>query len=142
MPFCLSRHSHASISEASYCDWLLALKQAREIKDYSLYPSIKLHIKGRYWKTWKCDFEILENDGSTSYHESKGWNRSDDSFRLRLAAALTEYPDIKFYVNKKPAILSPGCRLILAGIKPKKKRIRTVKSYNYSTGRYERVRIR
>jgi len=99
--FCLSKHFHPSKSEAGYCDWLLARKKLKEIKDYKLYPSVPLYINGRLWKSWKIDFLVTEKDGSFSYHESKGWNRSDDNFRLKRDAFLCCYPDAKLFINKK-----------------------------------------
>lgn len=97
--FCLSKHHHGSRSEADYCNWLLARKQNREIKGYELYPSVALTINGRPWKTWKIDFKVFEKDGTVSYHESKGWNRSDDVFKLKRDAFLLCCTE-KLYVNK------------------------------------------
>lgn len=99
--FCLSKHHHPSMSEADYCDWLWARKEAGEIKNYKVWPSVAIKINGRHWKNWKIDFWVLENDGTESYHESKGWNRSDDSFRLKRDAFLLAYPKIKLYINKE-----------------------------------------
>ena len=116
---CYANHFHPSRSEAAYCAWLLARVQGREIKAYSLYPSIPLHIGGRLWKFWKIDFKVTENDDSTSYHESKGWNRSDDNFRMKLSATMTEYPDMKIYVNKVRVQFTPKGRIVL-----KKRKVR------------------
>src|SRR3990167_2907610 len=90
--FCLVKHFHPSKSEAGYCNWLFARKRLGEIEDYQWQYSVKIPIIGRNGKkrTWKIDFRVTELDGSYSYHESKGWNRSDDSFRLRRDAFL--YP--------------------------------------------------
>lgn len=98
---CLSKHHHPSKSEAQYCNWLLARKQNGEIKDYSLYPTVHLHVGDKLWKRWAIDFEVIENDETISYHESKGWNRSDDSFRMKLGHFRLEYPEIPIYVNKE-----------------------------------------
>lgn len=97
---CLLKHSHPSRSEAGYCDWLLARKKNKEIQDFTLYPNVELHVSGKIWRKWAIDFLITENDGTVSYHESKGWNRSDDRFRMKLAHFRLEYPDIPIYVNK------------------------------------------
>lgn len=99
--WCLSKHHHPSKSEADYCNWLLARFQNGEIKSFSLYPSVPLRINGKPWKRWKIDFLVNEKDGTTSYHESKGWNRSDESFRLKRDAFLLVYPTMKLYVNKE-----------------------------------------
>lgn len=98
---CLSRHFHGSKDEASYCNWLLARKQGREILDYKIQASMPLIIRGKLWKRWKIDFKVFEKDGTESYHESKGWNRSDDCFQLKRDAFLICYPDLKLYVNKQ-----------------------------------------
>lgn len=111
--FCLSKHFHGSKSEAEYCNWLLARQQAGEIKDYKVWPSVDLPVNGKPWKRWKIDFVVYENDGSESYHESKGWNRSDDCFRLKRDVFLLCYPWLKLYINKE---LYTG--------KPKRKKVR------------------
>lgn len=139
--FCLCKHFHGSKSEAAYCNWLFARKQAREIKDFKWHYSIRLHINGKFWKSWEVDFRVEENDGSYTYHESKGWNRSDDNFRLKLAAVMTEYPTWVFIVNKEPAYITPGGRLMLEGLKRKLKKgkTRTYRSYNRKLERWETI---
>lgn len=99
--FCLSLHPHPSASEAQYCNWLYARKQLGEIRDFKLYPSVNLPVAGKIWKRWKVDFMVTEKDGSISYHESKGWNRSDDVYRLKRDVFILAYPDIKLFVNKE-----------------------------------------
>lgn len=102
--FCFSKHFHGSKSEAGYCDWLLARLQHREIFGFQWQVSLKLPIvKGmeRLPRCWKVDFGVIELDGTKSYHESKGWNRSDDSYRLRRDAFLYANPSAVLYVNKE-----------------------------------------
>jgi len=106
--FCFLKHFHPSKSEASYCNWLFARKQGGEIKDFQWQVAVPLNINGQYWRSWKVDFRVEENDGTFSYHESKGWNRSDDSFRLKRDAFLLNYPLVALYVNK--ARVYPGQR--------------------------------
>lgn len=98
--FCLSKHHHPSISEAQYCNWLLARKRSGEIKDYHCQANVDLHIGNKVWRSWAIDFKVLETNGTISYHESKGWCRSDDRFRMKLGAFRAEYPEIPLYVNK------------------------------------------
>lgn len=98
---CLSGHHHPSKSEAAYCNWLLARKQNNEIEDYKIQQSMPIAINGRHWKDWKIDFMVYEIDGTKSYHECKGWNFSDDSFRLKRDAFLLCYPFAKLYINKE-----------------------------------------
>lgn len=99
--FCLSKHYHPSRSEADYCNWLLWRKQQGQISDYKLYPKVELHVNGKLWRNWAIDFKVIEKDGGISYHESKGWSRSDDRFRMKLGHFRLEYPDIPIYVNRK-----------------------------------------
>lgn len=139
--FCLSKHPHGSRDEAGYCDWLFWRKQVGQIRDFKWQFTIPLHIDGKYWKSWKIDFRVEELDGSYSYHESKGWNRSDDNFRLKLAAAMTEYPEWKFIVNKEPARITEGGRLMLDGIKRKLKKgkARTYRTFDRDLKRWVTV---
>lgn len=102
--YCFSKHFHGSKSEAGYCNWLAARLQHREIRGFAWQVSLKLPIiKGvkKLPRCWKVDFSVIELDGSTSYHESKGWNRSDDSYRLRRDAFLFANPRAVLYVNKE-----------------------------------------
>lgn len=92
------KHHHPSKSEAAYCDWLSARKQGGEILDFKVWPSVRIPSIG---KTWKIDFIVFEKDGTESYHESKGWNRSDESFKIKRDAFLICYPNVKLYVNKE-----------------------------------------
>lgn len=138
--FCFSKHHHPSKSEAEYCSWLLAMQQNKEIKSYRLYPSIELHVAGKLWRRWKIDFEVVELNGEISYHESKGWCRSDDRFRQKLAAFLLEYPNIKIYVNRKPVTLSPGLRIMADGLKRPNKR-RLIRTWDRINHRWTTVRL-
>lgn len=95
------KHNHPSKSEARYCDWLSARLRNGEILSFKVYPSVPLTLNGKPWRRWKIDFQVFEKDGTTSFHESKGWNRSDDSFKLKRDAFLICYPTIKLYVNKQ-----------------------------------------
>lgn len=110
---CLSGHFHPSTSEANYCNWLLARKQNKEIKDYRDKLSVKLHVNGKVWRNWAIDFAVEELDGEITYHESKGWNRSDDRFRMKLSHFMLEYPDRKIYVNKELMTFTPNGRVLV-----------------------------
>jgi len=98
---CLLKHYHPSRLEAEYCSWLLARKKNKEIKDYKYIYSIPLMVNGKVFKTWKADFKVIENDNSISVHEAKGFNRSDDNFRLKLSLFFINYPATPVYVNKR-----------------------------------------
>lgn len=114
---CLSGDFHQSKSEAEYCNWLLARKKNGEILDYSKQVSIPLIVNGKVWRFWKIDFVVTEKDGSLTYHESKGWNRSDDSFKLKRDLFLIIYPDRKLFVNKELWAGNPDRDLVKHEIK-------------------------
>lgn len=124
--YCFSKHYHPSISEADYCNWLLGRKQSREIRDFICQPVVRLTINGKWWRDWKVDFKVEELDGSFSYHENKGWNFSDESFRLKRDAFLICYPDTKLYVNKRPFILAMSERRMLKSIDERIERIKKI----------------
>lgn len=114
--FCLSKHHHPSRSEADYCNWLLARKQGGEIRDYKAYVSVPLMIKGKLWRRWKIDFLVQEKDGTESYHESKGWNRSDQCFKMKRDVFLICYPDHKLYINKELYTGKPERRRVTSSL--------------------------
>lgn len=110
---CLLKHPHPSKTEANECNWHFARQSNGEIVSIKWQYQIPLHINGKLWKHWNVDFAITEKDGTVSFWESKGWNRSDDVFRLKLSAALLEYPHKKFYVNKRLVTWTPNGRIVL-----------------------------
>ena len=118
--YCLLKHLHPSKSEAEYCMWLLARMQNKEIGDFHYIHTVQLSIDDKPWKTWAADFGVIENDGSLSVHESKGWNRSDDSFRLKLNICMRNHPDLPVYVNKVRVKFTPTGRIVL---RPRKKTV-------------------
>lgn len=111
------KHSHPSRQEANDCNRLLADCQMGKYASFKYIAPVPLHIGGKTWKSWAIDFKVTRHDGSFFYMESKGWNRSDDGFRLKLAAFLTEYPDTEILVNWRPVTLTPGRRLMCEGLK-------------------------
>lgn len=145
--FCLSKHSHYSTSEANDCNRLLADLQSGKIKAYKFSKSIDLHIDGKLWKRWKVDFLVTEKDGSEVLFESKGWNRSDESCMLKLAAFLTEYPAWPIYMGthnynlRRRAELSPGLRVLYSGIKSRKRRAQQYKTWDRRLGKYVVVKL-
>jgi hypothetical protein len=140
MPYCWLRHIHPSKTERDDCNHLIARMKAGEIRRFRPYPSIKLHVNGKVWKTWKADFEVEELDGTISIHESKGWNRSNDEFRLKASHFLLEYPHIPLYVNR--VRVYPGDkRFIIPGVRSRKrKRCLLVGSWNADGLKLRRVR--
>lgn len=110
---CLLKHPHPSKSEAAYCNWLYARLFNGEIKQFWWQHSLQLFVDQKPWRFWKADFGVKELDGTLSVHESKGWNRSDDSFRLKLSIALINYPSLPIFVNKRRVVPTPGGRIFL-----------------------------
>lgn len=121
---CLLKHPHPSKSEADYCNWLTARLQGGEIKEFWWQHSIQLYVGRKPWRAWKADFGVRELDGSLSVHESKGWNRSDDSFRLKLSIVFINYPKLPIFVNKRRVFPSPSGRVILKLYKGRRKKWR------------------
>lgn len=97
---CLQKHHHPSKSEASYCDWLHARLTNGELLRVKWPGSVEIRFKGRLWRKWKVDFEVTEKDGSTAYHECKGFNFSNRDYQLRRDAFLLANPKATLYVNK------------------------------------------
>lgn len=137
--FCLSRHSHGSKSEAAECNQWLADKQSGKIKDYGLYPHFDLFVDGKRWRGgWTPDFWVIRNDGTYCVAESKGWNRSDDSFRIRLSIFIINHPEIPVYVNRELVRGNPFKKLLINMHKRAKKRL--VRTYDRKAKRWVTVR--
>lgn len=128
---CLSEHYHPSRSEADYCNWLLARKQSGEIKGFVYQHAIPLIVNGKTVRVWQVDFLVEEKDGSHSYHESKGWNRSDDNFKLKRDMFLILYPERKLYVNRVLCTYKPS-----HGVKSYLKKIESRKKLRQNFGRF------
>lgn len=101
MASCWLSHPHPSKLERAYCNWLRLREKAGEIKSFKVWPSIKLHIKGKIFKTWKADFLVTELDGSNSVHEAKGYSLgSQREFKIKAALFMREYPKIPLFINR------------------------------------------
>lgn len=100
-------HSHGSEWERDYCLWLQMRQKIGEIKAIRWQPTIPIGDG----KKWCIDFEVTENDGTTSYHEAKGFNPySDQMAEFKLKMSLQHYPDRVIYWNKNrvPPLDSAG----------------------------------
>lgn len=135
MAYCLSKHPHESKSESVYCDVMLARKLNGEIPDFVWQFSIPLTLEdGKTWKNWKADFAvpakgfypahsltILRGQYNVSeVHESKGWNRSDDNFRLKLNICMRNHPELPVFVNHRRMKFTPKGLII---IRPRRKKV-------------------
>lgn len=116
---CLLKHSHASKSEAEYCNRLFAMRQNKEIEDFKWQISVQLYVDGKPFRTWKIDFLVYEKDGTISYHECKGFNFSDDNFILKRDIFLMNYPNAKLFINWHPAILNEPLSKLRKRVKQK-----------------------
>lgn len=138
MGWCLSKHVHPSKRETIDCNLMMAELQGKKILECEVWPVVELHVEGKLWKKWEIDQGFMELDGSKAYYESKGWNRSDDNFKLKLAAYLIQYPNIPIYVNwdnfisRTRAELTPGLRLMHSGVMSRIKK-KKPKPYYYKT---------
>lgn len=99
---CLSNHFHRSGLEGRVCDELRLKKIAGDIKDYETEVTLQLSLAGCNLGTYRIDFKIQENDGSTTYLEAKGiefplWKQK---FKI-LEAMHRDNPMIHLVVVKK-----------------------------------------
>lgn len=131
---CLSKHPHPSKSEAAYCNWMLARKLGGEIPGFVWQFRIPLILEdGKPWKSWAIDFAVpapgfppeksltvLRGQYNVSeVHESKGWNRSDDNFRMKLNICMRNHPSLPVFVNKRRVKFTPKGLIV---IRPPRKR--------------------
>jgi hypothetical protein len=70
--YCLSNHFHRSTLEKKTCDELRLCKIAGEIKDYRVEVNIHLELDGLNLGTYRADFVVENNDGTTEIVEAKG----------------------------------------------------------------------
>lgn len=115
---CFLKHYHPSRLEAEYCDWLYAREQRGEIAHFLCqfaFPVSKT-------KAWKADFVVLTEKADVvethmlnvkEVHEAKGFSRSDDNFRFKLALFFERYPGIPVFVNKRRVYPSESGKRIL-----------------------------
>ncbi len=116
---CLLKHLHQSRGEAGYCDGLLGRVKNGQIAAFAIQHSFPVSKT----KSWKADFVITDKDGLIlEVHEYKGFNPSDDNFRLKLALFFERYADRwPVFVNNKQVFPSKSGHRIM-NLPPKKKR--------------------
>ena len=82
-----------SAMEANYARYLNWLKENNQIKDWK-YEDVEWEFPVRRGnRFYKCDFHIIENDNSESFHEVKGWLDRDSKTKLNRMSKY--YPDVK-----------------------------------------------
>ena len=91
------RKFYRSRWEANYARYLEFLKQQGKIKDWKHEPKTFWFdgIK-RGCVSYLPDFLVVENDGSKSYHEVKGW--MDDRSKTKIKRMAKYFPDVKLIV--------------------------------------------
>ena len=92
-----ARDFFRSMWEANYARYLDWLKEQGEIQDWQYEPQrFVFHGVTRAPVTYCPDFRITERDGSTVFHEVKGWMDSASKSKLKRMAKY--YPDVRVVV--------------------------------------------
>jgi hypothetical protein len=95
-------HKYDSKFEAQYAAELALRKKAGDIKDWHAHESIDLRVNGHLVATYKIDFVVEHNDGSTEYVETKGFETADWRLKWKLFEALySGIPGVYLTVVKK-----------------------------------------
>jgi hypothetical protein len=83
--------------EANYAHYLQWLLENKQIKEW-LHEPVTFWFEGvkRGCVSYLPDFWILENDGSESYHEVKGW--MDDRSKTKIRRMAKYHPTVKLVV--------------------------------------------
>lgn len=91
------RNFYRSRWEANYARYLEWLKSLGQIKDWAHEPEVFwFEAIKRGVRSYKPDFRVWENDGSSALHEVKGW--MDDRSRTCLRRMAKYYPAEKLIV--------------------------------------------
>lgn len=107
-------HPHGSASEGDYCLWMQARQQNGEIESYKWQVRIEI-APGQFWaidfgEVKKGEKPAYPGEVFTAYHESKGWNQSDQMSLYKLRQSLRNYPKRAIFWNKQrvPPLDSAG----------------------------------
>lgn len=95
---CLSGHVHDSRGEAGHCNYLLAQKQGKEIRDYEIQKKFDLSVNGVHICNHYVDFLVVENSGAVHVEEFKGF--ATDLWRIKRKLFEANYPNIRYEVKK------------------------------------------
>lgn len=83
--------------EANYARYLEALKQAGEIQNWEHEPeTFWFEAIKRGTRSYLPDFRVTHNDGSTDYHEVKGW--MDDRSKTKIKRMAKYHPTVKLVI--------------------------------------------
>jgi len=99
---------HHSGEEADYCNYLMMLQKADEIREYK--TQVRYDLKDAIGKPvgyMVVDFEVINNDGHLSIHEYKGAGfMKSQEFRQKRALFTWNYPDIPYHtVGKRDIVI-------------------------------------
>lgn len=84
--------------ERMYAERLEVRRFTRDIVSWK-YECIRLKLADGAWYT--PDFQVVNNDGSTDFHEVKGFRRTAGILRFKVAAKM--YPEYTFFLAERPA---------------------------------------
>jgi hypothetical protein len=112
-----------SLLECNWAYYLQWLKEHDQIKDWAFeQTTFVFRDETRGAKQFLVDFDVLNNDGTFEYHETKGWLRGTDVTKFQRLAKYR--PEVKI-------------TLVMSG-KAKKdaNRIRQIEKYTFRTAIY------
>lgn len=92
---CFSGHLHDSKGEAGYCDRLRAMRDAREIQNYTVQFTFDLQSGIQH----VVDFLVYLSPGVVEVHEYKG--HETQAWRIKRKLFMARYPMIKYITIKK-----------------------------------------
>mgnify|MGYP001619273326 CR=1 FL=1 len=96
---CLSKHQHPSKLEATYCNRLLAMVQAKEIQQYRAAVEYPLRgLNSQQVAVHVVDFEVVLLDGRVEVHEVKGKSGNTPLWRLKRKLFEDNYPSVAYVV--------------------------------------------
>lgn len=98
---CLAKHVHDSRVEAEYCNRLLAMKKAGEIKNFFTQVTYRITLNDILICKHIVDFDVYTLDGRNEVHEVKGMKTAAWTIKHKLFMAC--YPDVKYVVISKGA---------------------------------------
>lgn len=92
-----------SFLEVEFANQLFLRKKAGDIKNWKRQVPIEIKVNGEKICVYKCDFEIIHNDGSRELVECKGYETDVWKLKKKLLKAtyLKNHPRVKFKVLKK-----------------------------------------
>jgi hypothetical protein len=94
--YCWSKHKHDSMKEAEYCNMLLALQRAGDIRSYEIQKEYALVVNSQHICKHRVDFVVTTKHGAPEIHEVKGFATAEWNIKRKLFEAL--YPDLEYII--------------------------------------------